>query len=487
MTESSNASTATSPHHPTRPLPPSRTSSGTLTVPPSPTLPERGRTLQRSAIRALDSSLSTIHGSPSSHAGFGFGHAPHHHTINHVAFTGEPDEVVPARERERQRTSSSRSRPPPASRRSTGIVFLSVGALFTLGHLGGGGAVGTMGVERAGRAWSSSPAPVQPAGWRIGDARHPAYFPLPSSSSRSSLDVSYSLAKRSTFPLDVSSTPDEPERDGDDDDRPPTREYDWERVVGRTSAWVCTTAYLTSRLPQIWQNFRRRSVEGLAMTLFAAAFLGNSLYVASILTNPHATSASYLLEAMPYLLGSGGTLCFDLMIIGQSWLYSEKRKARRDRDRRRRSAHGFDAEEEAALLDADGAEGRGADDEAYKGGRPPQRSRSTSTLGCARSASTSGSGRRALSTSRSARRSESTELLPGGSRPARFLASPRGGERGVPLGADDEGELDEEGSDGAPSRSVSRGSSTRVLSRQPSFQAIQEEGESSVTLRAVDD
>ncbi|GAA5851317.1 hypothetical protein JCM9279_001102 [Rhodotorula babjevae] len=487
MTESSNASTATSPHHPTRPLPPSRTSSGTLTVPPSPTLPERGRTLQRSAIRALDSSLSTIHGSPSSHAGFGFGHAPHHHSSNHVAFTGEPDEVVPARERERQRTSSSRSRPPPPSRRSTGIVFLSVGALFTLGHLGGGGSVGALDVAQGGRAWSSSPAQVQPAGWRVSDARHPAWFPLPSSA------MSYPLVKRSTFPLNVSSTAGEPDHrddddDGDeDDDRPPPREYDWERVVGRTSAWVCTTAYLTSRLPQIWQNFRRRSVEGLAMTLFAAAFLGNSLYVASILTNPHATSASYLLESMPYLLGSGGTLCFDLMIIAQSWLYSEKRKARRDRDRRRRGAHGFDAEEEAALLDADDGDGRGADGEAYKGGRPPHRSRSTSTLGHARSVSTSGSGRRPLSTSRGPRRSESTELLPGGSRPARFLASPRGGEPGALLGADDEDEQDEEGSDGALSRSVSRGSSTRVLSRQPSFQAIQEEGESSVTLRAVDD
>ncbi|KWU44967.1 hypothetical protein RHOSPDRAFT_17229, partial [Rhodotorula sp. JG-1b] len=103
---------------------------------------------------------------------------------------------------------------------------------------------------------------------------------------------------------------------------------DWERIIGRTSAWTCTTAYLTSRLPQIWQNFRRRSVEGLAMTLFLFAFIGNSLYVASILANPQSSSVTFLLESLPYLLGSGGTLCFDLMILGQSWLYSEKRRAR---------------------------------------------------------------------------------------------------------------------------------------------------------------
>lgn len=405
-------------------------------------------------------------------------------------------------------------------------MFLSVGALFTVGRFGGGGTVGTMDVAEGGRAWSATPTPVVTLvpedGWRLGKMRHPAFLASPPSSP---IDLSLSVprSKRSSFPLDVSTPPstesdDDDGDDDDDDDRPPRPEYDWERVIGRTSAWVCTTAYLTSRLPQIWQNvrrsrcsslasslparstdptqslsraqFRRRSVEGLAMTLFAAAFLGNSLYVASILTNPLATSTRYLLESTPYLLGSGGTLCFDLMIIAQSWLYSDKRKARRDRERRRRGAHGFDAEEEAALLYGDGAgdgrlgDGYG-DGEAHKVRRTgsrikPQRSRSTSTLG-ARSISAG----RTLSTSRGPRRSESTELVPGagGSRGARFLVSPHDAEHALALdnGDDDGASLD------GPSRSVSRGSSTRVLSRQPSFDAIQEEGESSVTLRGADD
>ncbi|KAG6816441.1 hypothetical protein H0H87_005996 [Tephrocybe sp. NHM501043] len=34
-----------------------------------------------------------------------------------------------------------------------------------------------------------------------------------------------------------------------------------ERVIGRIFAWLCTTLYLTSRLPQIWKNFVRKSVE----------------------------------------------------------------------------------------------------------------------------------------------------------------------------------------------------------------------------------
>lgn len=33
-------------------------------------------------------------------------------------------------------------------------------------------------------------------------------------------------------------------------DQPP----DYKRIIGRISAWACTTLYLTSRLPQIWKN-----------------------------------------------------------------------------------------------------------------------------------------------------------------------------------------------------------------------------------------
>ncbi|KAJ6502446.1 PQ loop repeat-domain-containing protein [Mycena sanguinolenta] len=99
-----------------------------------------------------------------------------------------------------------------------------------------------------------------------------------------------------------------------------------ERVLGRIFAWLCTTLYLTSRLPQIWKNYVRKSVEGLSMYLFVFAFLGNTFYVASILTServfePPPASSAFLRESLPYLLGSGGTLMFDVTIVGQSWLY----------------------------------------------------------------------------------------------------------------------------------------------------------------------
>ena len=94
------------------------------------------------------------------------------------------------------------------------------------------------------------------------------------------------------------------------------------RKIGRISAWICTVLYMTSRLPQIWTNFRRRSVQGLSVFLFVAAFTANLLYTVSVLANPQAVgpdATEYLTESVPFLLGSGGTLTFDLVIVVQ-WI-----------------------------------------------------------------------------------------------------------------------------------------------------------------------
>ncbi|SNX83351.1 uncharacterized protein MEPE_02058 [Melanopsichium pennsylvanicum] len=95
-----------------------------------------------------------------------------------------------------------------------------------------------------------------------------------------------------------------------------------QRLVGRISAWLCALLYITSRIPQIWENHIRRSVAGLSILLFIAAFSGNLLYTISVLTNPSASGQGarvYLQESLPFLLGSGGTLIFDLIVVGQ-WL-----------------------------------------------------------------------------------------------------------------------------------------------------------------------
>jgi uncharacterized protein with PQ loop repeat len=119
------------------------------------------------------------------------------------------------------------------------------------------------------------------------------------------------------------------------EDFPPPPDVPTERILGRIFAWLCTTLYFTSRLPQIWKNYTRKSVEGLSMYLFVFAFLGNVFYVSSILSNnlPPAEAAKYLRESIPYLIGSGGTLLFDVTIVSQSFIY--RRPLRRQESSRK--------------------------------------------------------------------------------------------------------------------------------------------------------
>jgi len=102
-------------------------------------------------------------------------------------------------------------------------------------------------------------------------------------------------------------------------------------ILGRVFAWLCTTLYLTCRLPQIWKNYVRKSVEGLSMSLFICAFFGNVFYVASIVSSPRfylppPLSTEYIRESIPYILGSGGTLMFDLTILSQFFTYRRRRR-----------------------------------------------------------------------------------------------------------------------------------------------------------------
>ena len=106
---------------------------------------------------------------------------------------------------------------------------------------------------------------------------------------------------------------------------------DMQRVIGRISAWLCALLYITSRIPQIWENHIRRSVEGLSILLFIAAFTGNFCYTVSVLANPSAQgegARAYLQESLPFLLGSGGTLVFDMIIVGQWAAWSGKGQER---------------------------------------------------------------------------------------------------------------------------------------------------------------
>ncbi|ORZ01616.1 PQ loop repeat-domain-containing protein [Syncephalastrum racemosum] len=95
-------------------------------------------------------------------------------------------------------------------------------------------------------------------------------------------------------------------------------------VIGRLFAWICTFLYLLSRIPQIRKNYKRKSVKGLSPALFVFAACGNLTYSMSILSNPNNTRDS-LIEAIPFLIGSAGTLTFDFTIFVQFLWYSRRK------------------------------------------------------------------------------------------------------------------------------------------------------------------
>ncbi|KAM0790300.1 hypothetical protein ACM66B_005601 [Microbotryomycetes sp. NB124-2] len=91
------------------------------------------------------------------------------------------------------------------------------------------------------------------------------------------------------------------------------------QVVG----WISAFLYLGSRLPQIYKNMETKC-QGLSLMMFAFAVLGNVTYVASILLQ--SVSADHLLINASWLVGSGGTIFLDFIVLGQFVYYSKARQ-----------------------------------------------------------------------------------------------------------------------------------------------------------------
>lgn len=228
-----------------------------------------------------------------------------------------------------------------ASRRGASMVLLGFGVLFSVGAL-----TNTHSRSLAGRGDSIGRVLVDEV-----NLPHPM-----TASSVQGTAYHASLSDAGVMTVELPLILRQNESRSQSEDSPST-----ERIIGRIFAWLCTSLYLTSRLPQIWKNYVRKSVEGLSIYLFVFAFLGNFFYVCSILTSPEAhmpppASTKFFKESIPYLLGSGGTLIFDVTIVSQSFIY--RGKAPRRRGRGSSIAHRASlAEEQACLLGGDALSG----------------------------------------------------------------------------------------------------------------------------------
>eukprot|EP00884_Botryococcus_braunii_P021086 jgi/Botrbrau1/7661/Bobra.0159s0103.1 len=98
----------------------------------------------------------------------------------------------------------------------------------------------------------------------------------------------------------------------------------WAIVAGLVMGYVSMVLYLGSRISQIKKNWERKSTEGLAMAMFMAAIGANVAYGSSILIRTY--SVKQLLDSLPWILGSLGTVALDLTILYQSRLYKRQQK-----------------------------------------------------------------------------------------------------------------------------------------------------------------
>ncbi len=80
----------------------------------------------------------------------------------------------------------------------------------------------------------------------------------------------------------------------------------------------------SARIPQIIKNYREKSCEGLALLFFLLSLTGNSTYGASVMA--YSQERDYFLRALPWLLGSLGTMVEDCIIFVQFRIYAPQRR-----------------------------------------------------------------------------------------------------------------------------------------------------------------
>ncbi|KAH3767290.1 PQ loop repeat protein [Pelomyxa schiedti] len=94
------------------------------------------------------------------------------------------------------------------------------------------------------------------------------------------------------------------------------------RIVGDICAWLSGLLYFFGRIPQVYHNYKRRSVKDLSWFMFACAFMGNTCYGLSIvLMKLDWSDPEFWENVFPYILGSWFTMIWPLLVLVQYFYY----------------------------------------------------------------------------------------------------------------------------------------------------------------------
>lgn len=103
-----------------------------------------------------------------------------------------------------------------------------------------------------------------------------------------------------------------------------SQEHVTHSALGQWLGWLMAAIYTGGRIPQIWLNIKRGSVEGLNPFMFIFALIANATYVGSILVRT--TEWESIKANMPWLLDAIVCVALDLFIILQyiNYRYHQK-------------------------------------------------------------------------------------------------------------------------------------------------------------------
>ncbi|KAJ2968146.1 hypothetical protein NQ176_g9320 [Zarea fungicola] len=90
-------------------------------------------------------------------------------------------------------------------------------------------------------------------------------------------------------------------------------------TIGPLLGYASAALYLCAEIPQILKNYNAKSCEGLSLLFFMFSFTNNLMYGLSLLV--YSQEKDYLINALPWLLGSLGAMMEDATVFAQFQLY----------------------------------------------------------------------------------------------------------------------------------------------------------------------
>ncbi|KAJ2568733.1 hypothetical protein IW140_003616 [Coemansia sp. RSA 1813] len=88
-------------------------------------------------------------------------------------------------------------------------------------------------------------------------------------------------------------------------------------TFGLLMGWGSSINYHLSRLPQLWLNHKRKSVDGLSLAMFAIIFAANASYAASLLSMIPVSGPKFFYKSASYIYGPVGSIVIDVFVLIQ--------------------------------------------------------------------------------------------------------------------------------------------------------------------------